>query len=329
MKLLPKYNSGKSWLVALACVLSLITGGWATSVAAGKLTILSGYDILFMQGYVADKEGFFKDEGLDLDIKYTVSGKVAVDGVVADAGVMGISGNLVSVTAATRAPMYIIAPLGRSPRLMKLVALKGNSRATDLKGKKIGFQFGTEGHRHALTVFGNHGMSAKDFTLMNIPAQALPAALSRGDIDALSVWPPHSTKALAAASGSTILDDGYGVMVGMGLLVMRKDFVDSDPTNAAKLMRALLKANDWMMKNPAETMQHFADQGKITLDMAKTIYADIKPAYDMSLDKVFMNEMQSSLDFLYDQGKIKKRVNASEVVYDKLMRDVAPDRVTF
>ena len=63
--------------------------------------------------------------------------------------------------------------------------------------------------------------------------------------------------------------------------------------------------------------------------MAKTIYADIKPAYDMSLDKVFMNEMQSSLDFLYDQGKIKKRVNASEVVYDKLMRDVAPDRVTF
>ena len=63
--------------------------------------------------------------------------------------------------------------------------------------------------------------------------------------------------------------------------------------------------------------------------MAKEIFADIKPSYDMSLDKVFMNEMKSSLDFLYDQEKIKKRVEPSAVVYDKLMRDVAPERVTF
>jgi len=42
-----------------------------------------------------------------------------------------------------------------------------------------------------------------------------------------------------------------------------------------------------------------------------------------------MNELNASLDFLYDQGKIKKKVRANEVVYDKLMRAHAPERVTF
>jgi NitT/TauT family transport system substrate-binding protein len=310
-------------------MISLIAVSWASKAEAEKITILSGYDVLFMQGYIADKEGFFKDEGLDVDIKYTVSGKVAVDGVVSGAGVMGIGASLVAVTAATRAPINIIAPLGRSPRNMKLVALKGISGATDLKGKKIGFQFGTSGHRHTLAILAKHGMSAKDVTLMNIPAQGLPAALSRGDIDALSVWPPHSTKALAATPGSTALDDGYGVLVGMGLAVMRKDFIASDPASAGKLISALIKANDFMVKHPARTMQHFADQGKITLDLAKKIYADLKPNYDMSLDKEFMNEMQVSLDFLHDQGKIKKKVNATDVVYKKIMQAIAPERVTF
>ena len=329
MKQLPILKNIVSRWIVLGCLVSLMAGSWASSAAAEKITILSGYDGKFMQGYIADKEGLFKAEGLDIDIKYTVSGKAAVDGVVAGAGVMGIGASLVAVTASTRAPMYIVAPLGRSPRDMKLVALKGISGAADLKGKRIGFQFGTSGHRHTLLILAKQGMSAKDVTLVNIPAQGLPAALSRGDIDALSVWPPHSTKALAATPGSTVLEDGYGVLIGMGLAVMRKDFLKSDPASAGKLLRALLKANDFMVKNPARTIQYFADQGKISLDLAKEIYADLQPNYDMSLDKELMNELNASLDFLYDQGKIKKKVRANEVVYDKLMRDTAPERVTF
>lgn len=302
---------------------------WSAEAAADKLTILSGYDALFMQGYIADKEGFFKAEGLDIDVKYTVSGKVAVDSVVAGAGVMGIGASLVAVTAATNAPIYIVAPLGRSPRNLKLVVRDGIAKVGDLKGKSIGLQFGTEGHRHALSVLTKYGMSDKDVTLKNIPAQALPAALAQGDIDALSVWPPHSTKALEAKAGSKVLDDGYGVLVGFGLAVMRKDFIESDPKTAGKLVSALLKANDFMVKNPDRTIQYFAEQGNISLDLAKQIYADLKPKYDMTLDKEFMHEMDASLAFLFDQGKIKEKVAAKDVVQPSVMKSVAPDRVKY
>ena len=319
------------WLRAVLVGLSgLLAASWAASATAQKkLTILSGYDILFMQGFVADKEGFFKDEGLDVTVKYTVSGKVAVDGVVAGAGVMGISASLVSVTAATRAPIYIIAPLGRSVHYMQMVALGDNSSAVDLKGKRIGFQFGTEGHRFALTYLRKNGIATKDVTLMNIPAQALPAALSRKDIDALSVWPPHSTKALQATKGSKLLEDSKGVLIGFGVVVMRKDFVDSDPDGAQRLLRALLKADEFMNKNPKRTMEHFAAQGKVTMGMTKSIYNDLKPIYSMAIDEEFVNELKLSADFLADHGYTKERGDPREFIYHKLMRDVAPKLVTF
>jgi NitT/TauT family transport system substrate-binding protein len=179
-------------------------------------------------------------KGVDVTVKYSVSGKAAVDGVVAGAGVMGVSGSLVSVTAATRAPVYVVAPLGRSEYLIELVTQSGINAAADLKGKRVAVQFGTEAHRFVPLYLQKHGLSGKDVTLVNIPAQALPPALSRGDVNAVAVWPPHSTKALEATTDAKLFTTSHGVSAGYGVVIMRKDFVESNPEGAGKLLRALL-----------------------------------------------------------------------------------------
>ena len=84
-----------------------------------------------------------------------------------------------------------------------------------------------------------------------------------------------------------------------------------------------------MVNNPDRTIQHFADQGKISLKLAKSIFADLQPNFNMSLDTELMNELNASLDFLFERGKIKNKVRANEVVFDKLMREVSPKKVTF
>ncbi len=309
---------------------ALAVGTWgAGAVAQEKLTILSGYDLLFMHGYIADKEGMFKEEGLDVTVKYSVSGKVAVDGVVAGAGVLGISGSLVSVTAATRAPIYVVAPLARSEHLMEMVTLPGIETAADLKGKKIAFQFGTEGHRFVLLYLQQNGLSADDVTLMNIPAQALPPALSRGDVDAVAVWPPHSTKAMDATEGAKLLTTSQGVSAVYGVVIMRKDFVDSNPESAGKLLRALLRADTFIKENPERTLEYFAEQGKIDMETAMKINAGAKPDYGMALDKAFLDENQAGADFLADHGFTENRADAKDFVNGEPMRSVAPDLVTF
>jgi len=59
MKLLSKLKIAGWRAMVLGSLVGLMVGSWASNVAADKLTILSGYDVLFMQGYIADKEGFF------------------------------------------------------------------------------------------------------------------------------------------------------------------------------------------------------------------------------------------------------------------------------
>lgn len=315
---------------ALLAVVAVAAGSWTAGASAlEKLTILSGYDLMFMHGYIADKEGFFKEEGLDVSVKYSVSGKVAVDGVVADAGVMGISGSLVSVTAATKAPIYVIAPLGRSEHLMEMVTLPGIETAADLKGKRIAFQFGTEGHRFVLLYLHKNGLTADDVTLMNIPAQALPPALSRGDVDAVAVWPPHSTKALEATSGAEVLTTSQGVSAVYGVVIMRKDFVESNPEGGRKLLRGLLRADEFIKANPERTLEYFAEQGDIDMDTARKIDAGAKPQYGMTLDKAFFDENQSGADFLADHGFTENRADANDFIFEDLMKGISADLVTF
>lgn len=324
-------RSTAGWLrAALVGVMAFAVGSWATGATAQeKLTILSGYDIQFMHGYIADKEGMFKEEGLDVTVKYSVSGKVAVDGVVAGAGVLGISGSLVSVTAATQAPIYVVAPLARSEHLMEMVTLSGIDEAADLKGKRIAFQFGTEGHKFVLLYLQKNGLSVDDVTLMNIPAQALPPALSRGDVDVVAVWPPHSTKALEATAGAKVLTTSHGVSAVYGVVIMRKDFVESNPEGARKLLRGLLRADKFIKENPERTLEYFAEQGKIDMATARKINAGAKPEYGMALDKAFFDENQASADFLADHGFTPSRADANDFMHEQLMRDVAPELVTF
>ena len=108
-----------------------------------------------------------------------------------------------------------------------------------------------------------NGLSVDDVTLMNIPAQALPPALSRGDVDVVAVWPPHSTKALEATTRRQGPDDiPWRHRRCTAWVIMRKDFVESNPEGGRKLLRGLLRADKFIKENPERTLEYFAEQGQ-------------------------------------------------------------------
>lgn len=313
------------WMgTALAAV--LVTAGqvgaptaWAQSES---VTVLAGYDALFTPAYVAEKEKLFEQEGLAVSMKYSVSGKVAVDALVAGAGVMGVSGSLVSVSAAAAAPVYIVAPIARSEEVMFLITAPGIGTAADLKGKRLGFQFGTEGHRYTLLYLQKNGVAEGQVTLQNVPVEALPAAFARGDLQAVALWEPHATKALQALPGAKILATSRGVSAVYGVVTMRKDFVELKPELARKLLRAMLRATEFINANPDRAAQYLADAGKIEAPLARQMMKGM--TYGMALDKAFYDEAEDVAGFLHLRGLTKAKADPREFVYDRLMRDVAP-----
>jgi NitT/TauT family transport system substrate-binding protein len=71
----------------------------------------------------------------------------------------------------------------------------------DLRGKRIGTLRHTSSHFYAVKTLRAAGLSEADAAVVHVPLDDMPAALARGDIDALSIWEPVAEAAVAALAG--------------------------------------------------------------------------------------------------------------------------------
>lgn len=314
-------------LVCLAIALILTGGSRMVRAADGKpLTLLAGFDVGYTAMYVADREGFFKDEGLEVTVRYSVSGKAAVDAEVAGAGVMAVSGALPAVTpAAAGAQIAVVAPVGFGAGNEQIVVAKGIEKAENLVGKRVGFQYGSQAHIIYLKFLAKHGIDPRSVTAVNVKAEGLAAAFARGDIQAVVVWEPHASKAQEATPGSHLLMSGKGLTRNSQVVTMRRDFLQADPASARKILQALLRATEFIKANPERAAQDTAVIGKLDPEQVKKLMPIF--TYRMLIDDPFVQEMQDDADFLFEQGMVKRRVQAGDFIEWKILKEVAPQNV--
>lgn len=202
----------------------------STSKAPAELQVVHVGQVvlpIFAPLYVADAKGYFKDEGIKLDLQAVQSGSVAVP--------LAASGQLDVVVAGFSAGMFgaistgldikVVGSMGvsdgntsKSPT--DLVVSKNIKSITDLKGKKVGAGggMGATGAYLLNVALKTAGMTVKDVTVVNIGNPDMPAALANGSIDAGLMSAPFSTNALAAGGTSLWVPpkgtSGTGVLYG-------------------------------------------------------------------------------------------------------------------
>ena len=68
----------------------------------------------------------------------------------------------------------------------------GISRLADLKGKKVGTALSTSAHYFLSRMARKAGLSETDVTAVAVPLPDMPAAIKRGDVDAIAIWEPQA-----------------------------------------------------------------------------------------------------------------------------------------
>lgn len=166
---------------------------------------------LFSPLYVADAKGYFKDEGIKLNLQTVASGQDAIP--------LASSGKLDAVVAGFSAGMYNAINEGLDVKVVGSMAvaegdpdnsgthLVGSSKITSvnqLKGKKVGAAGGPGGAGAYLTALAlkDAGMSLKDVQIVNLPNPDMPTALKNGGIDAALLSAPFSFNAIKAGGHS-------------------------------------------------------------------------------------------------------------------------------
>ncbi|MDR2637445.1 MAG: ABC transporter substrate-binding protein [Zoogloeaceae bacterium] len=246
--------------VALATISWLATVQAAEPLRIGYVFAMANAPVL-----IADKLGYYRDEGLDVDIKALGDGPVIQQALAAhelDVAYIGTppvyqwyTRGLKSVILAKVNYGQAAVLAGIQSDIHDLAGLKGHRLAGVKKGS--GMDVLLRGY-----VLGERaGLNPdNDLDIVDMPPSNMNAALDRGIVDAAFSWEPFVSQALLRGSARLLLDVNqelpkYPWYVIVGLPETLRD----RPDDVVKLLRAHRRAIAYLNEHPQEANAIIAD----------------------------------------------------------------------
>ena len=313
--------------VLYVLVLSLVV--WSSTVSAQtKITIATGVDPVFSAYYVAQEEGLFKKHGLEVRINTGPSGSAMVSFLINGQIESAFGSEIAGVANHNLDPNVVV--VAQATRLMRWLAVVGRNidNLDQLKGKKVGVARGSGGEVFWLAMLDKLKLNAADYTVVNVEAPEMVAALERGNIDAYAVWEPWVTRGLAAVKNTKVLKDQEGILEQGVYIYMNLGWIKKNPAQAEAFMRALVEATDLINKDRTRAAKDVSDFLK-NLDPPLVELLMTKLRFDMMLEDSTIGMFRLAEAELKQQGKLSKPVDYGAFVYPDLLRKVQPKKVNY
>ena len=318
-------------MVRLRLGFLLVVGALLAAVpswAQTKMTIATGVDPVFSAYYVAQQEGLFKKHGLDVRINTGPSGSAMVAFLVNGQIESAFGSEIAGVSNHNLDPNVVV--VAQATRLVRWIAVVGRNIDTldQLKGKKVGIARGSGGEVFWLAMLDKLKLNAADYTVVNVEAPEMVAALERGNIDAYAVWEPWVTRGLAAVKNTKVLKDQEGILEQGVYIYMNLGWIKKNPAQAEGFMRALVEATDIINKDRKRAAKDVSAFLK-SLDPPMVEQLMTKLTFDMELSETTINMFRLAEGQLKQQGKLTKPLDLGAFVYPDLMRKVQPTKVNY
>lgn len=297
----------------------------ARAQAKVKMTIATGVDPAFSQFYVAKEAGFFDKNGLDVTINTGPSGSAMVPFLVNNQVNAAYGSDLAGVINHQVDPNIVAVADGTY--LVKWLSVVGKNVADldGLKGKKIGIAMGTGSEIFWRRVVEKRGFKVADFTMVNVEAPEMLAAIERGDIDGFAVWEPWPTRTLMSVKGTKILQTAEGIYNNINFVYMNRGWIEQNKATAEKFMLSLMQANDMIEKDRPAAAKLVSKFLKMPLELATELMPKVE--FDMDWQPRSIETIQVAEKQLADQKKLKAPLDYNKYVYMDLVKAVRPENV--
>lgn len=253
-------------LLAAGCN-SAVTASSETAAEGGGATVRLGYSAWpgWFPWKVAEQQGFFEDNGVDVDLTYFDSYTDSINALNTgnlDANSQTLNDTLASVSGG--AEQVVVLTNDNSTGNDAIIAAPGISRIEDLKGKRVAAEQGTVDHFLLLLALEKAGMTEKDVQFTPLLTDAAAAAFVSGRVDAVGVFAPFTTTALGL-EGSTVIADSRDFPGAISdHLVFSKQFVSANGESVQGLVDAWFDALAWIEANKAAAVKIMSEQGGVT-----------------------------------------------------------------
>jgi len=314
----------RSFLAAAALLLAATVGTNAQPLT--KMTIATGVDPAFSQFYVAKEGGLFEKNGLDVTINTGPSGSAMVPFLVNNQVQAAYGSDLAGVINHQVDNKIVAVADGTYLAKWESVIARNVDSLEGLKGKKVGVAMGTGGEIFWRRLLAKHNLNLADYTMINIEAPEMLAAIERGDIDAFAVWEPWPTRTLASVKNTKALANNEGVYNNINFIYMNRGWIEQNRATAEKFIKALCEANDMINKDRPAAAKMVAKFLKMPTELALELMPKLE--FDMEWKPRSLEAIRDSAALLADQKKLKAPLDYSTYVYMDLLKAVRPESVT-
>ena len=273
---------------------------------------------------VADRMGFFRDEGLNVEMSHTSAGKFAMDAVNAGGVDYGVVVDMnVAHTLFVSNDVSILSEIAEPTRAIKILGRRdhGVTEAKDLVGKKLGVLFGVNIHLFVLRYLEDHGIDPQQVELVNLKPQDAVVAFHRGDLDAVITWQPHVYRLQSELGDRVVVltDDNEKYWTYKMILVAKKSYLENNGEEAIKILRALVRADDFIKSNTPKAQEILADILNLSVEEVKSFYDEIH--FEVQISPRLLPMLRTEVDWLQDtllNGKEPVTKDLRSVISNKL-----------
>ncbi len=316
----------RTLFAVLPVALGLAAGGVsAQALEKPKITLAVGGKSLFyyLPLTVAERRGYFKDEGLSVEIVDFPGGAKSLQAMVGGSAdmVSGAYEHTITMQAKGIHIMSIVLQgryngivLGiRKDRVASFKTLK------DLKGMKIGVTApGSSTNHFVNNLLTKNGLKPDDVSIVGVGAgSGAVAAVKQGSVDAISNLDPvinileteGDIVVVVDSRNAKGMQEVYGAAYHAGCIYAPVDWVKKNPNTAQAVVNAMVRASLWIQNArideiiaavPAEyygdkqtlykaalykNQEGFSPDGRMSMEGAKNVYAVLK-AFEPAVQKV-------------------------------------------
>ncbi|HEX3847976.1 MAG TPA: ABC transporter substrate-binding protein [Steroidobacteraceae bacterium] len=309
-----------SILIALTGLLGLSSCGSAPKAGAEPLRIATYHWPGSYWIDVADRKGWFRDAGLDVQ-RIDVDGAYfhALDEVVnGKIDAMGFPEYDLVKRVADGHDLVGVAVIDYSSGAEGLVAKPGIHSLRDLKGKRLALYRGSYLEYLLSILAEREGVDIGDIVLVDRSGDASVDDFKAGRVDAIFLWEPYVSYAVAAG-GVTLFSTADTPGLSYSVFALRGEYIRQHREQVAALMRVWDRTERWVREHPQEACGMVAASLKqppdSTCGLMRTVrildLADNERAFSYAAGfESLHGSWRRMNDFMLETGEVARRVDS-------------------
>ncbi len=255
---------------------------------------------------IAQKKGFFKAQGIDVELRYVDYAQLqAADFSAGKYDGIGFAlGGFMSLSA-TNPDMQTVMVVDETTGADVVVAQSQIKTVADLKGKNLAANLGGFGEVFVTEMLKTANLTSDDVSLVKIDASKIPQGLKSNTIQAGHTWDPYLSEAIKLG-GHILFTSKQTPGLILDVVAFRGEAIRERPEDIRAFIRAWLQAVTYWEAN--------VEEGNAIISKALNI-----PSNTLSLDGINLTNLEENKKF-FESGSSQSIYKTAKIYADFFIR---------